>query len=347
MISFDKPFWIAGSEQRFTQFFESLDDKEVIAVVSHKSDLDGIVSAKVITSAVEAAILKLVDYTDLNEQLIETLRAEKVTKIIISDLNFKKKEHILQLESFAHVLIVDHHQFTEDFNSEKTVFMNAQGMCAAYLSYYLFSKKENLKEWDWAVACASLSDWAWKKNGLFLSEVFKKYGKIFVGSEEDVKKGVFWEFQYQLYLALVYYKNDLMQFYKAFPEKFGELGSLSKYIREVQNEVDRVLHKFDLEKKIIHERMVWEFKGIFPVRELIINMRSHECPEKTFVIFEKSGEIYKCSFRRQDEKEDVSLLARKLVEGFDGGDGGGHKAASGCSFPTRFLPEFLERLTTM
>lgn len=223
----ESPKWIAGNERRFTEFIGSLDEKDIIAVISHMSDLDGIVSAKVITSAVESTILKLVDYGDLNEYLVKELRAKGVTKIIMSDLNFKKKEFILQLESFAHLLIIDHHQFGEDFNSEKTVFMNAQGMCAAYLSYHLFSKEKNLKNWDWAVACASLSDWAWKANQIFLTEVFTRYGEKFVAGDEEVKNNIFWEFQYRMYLALIYYKKNIFDFYKIFPENFGALGDLS------------------------------------------------------------------------------------------------------------------------
>lgn len=80
------------------------------------------------------------------------------------------------------------------------------------------------------------------------------------------------------------------------------------------------------------------------MHELVINMRSHENPHTTFIIYKISHDLCKCSFRRQDRGEDVSLLAQKLVEGFENSDGGGHKAASGCVFPAHYLLEFLERL---
>ena len=340
----ESPVWIAGGEKRFATFLGSLNDADVIALISHKADLDGIISAKVISQAIEPDLVRLVDYAELNAALIEELHRNKVTKIIISDLNFKRREDIFKLESFASLLIIDHHQFTEDFNSEKTVFMNAQGMCAAYLSYYLFSKEQDLKSLEWAVACASLSDWCWKANQRFLFSVFVQYGEKFVAGDEEVKQGKFWEFQYQLYLALIYDKDRIINFYEVFPTKFGELGSLAKNTREVQEEVDRALIAFDRDKKLIDNRYVWEFSGKFGVRELIINIRSHEHPTATFIIYILSKDFIKCSFRRQDRGEDVSILARELVKGFEESDGGGHKAAAGCLFPVCYLPEFLERL---
>jgi nanoRNase/pAp phosphatase (c-di-AMP/oligoRNAs hydrolase) len=54
--------------------------------------------------------------------------------------------------------------------------------------------------------------------------------------------------------------------------------------------------------------------------------------------------MIKCSFRRQDRGEDVSVIAKKIVEEFGNSDGGGHKAASGCIFPSNYFAEFMERL---
>ncbi|MBM3233258.1 MAG: hypothetical protein FJY98_01690 [Candidatus Liptonbacteria bacterium] len=340
----EKPNWITGNEKRFAEYVGSLDDKDVIAVVSHKSDLDGIVSAKIVSEAIDPNIVRLVGYEELNDELIEELRKEGVTKVVMTDLNFKTKDKFIKLESFAKILIIDHHQIIEDFNSEKTVYMNAQGMCAAYLCYFLFSQIQELKSWDWAVACASLSDWAWKSNGGFLSEVYKKYGGEFVPGDEEVKDSKIWDFQYKLYLALVYYKDTIYDFYDRFPRQFGELGILGGHIAEVQEEVDKALESFDSEKKEINGRYVWEFKGIFPIREVVINDRSHKIPDKTIVIYRKSNNLVKCSFRRQDRGEDVSILARKIVEGFENSDGGGHKAASGCLFPLKYIAEFMDRL---
>ncbi len=340
----EKPKWIAGNENKFSEFIDSLNEEDLIAIVSHKADLDGIISAKVVSKVVQFSEVFLVDYNDLNKKFITLLKNKGFTKIIITDMNFKNKEDINLIEAFAKLLIIDHHQFKEDFNSEKTVFMNAQGMCAAYLSYSLFSEFKNLKDLEWAVACASLSDWAWKQNGDFLSDVFSEYGDKFVGTEEDVKKNKFWEFQYSLYLALIYYKNNIMEFYEMFPEKFEEIGILSEHTLEVQKELNEVLIFFDNERKMVNKRIFWEFHGKFSLRELLINIKSHEEKNKTFVICEKSSGIYKCSFRRQDAEEDVSILAQKLVEVFENSGGGGHKAASGCSFPEKFMSEFLERL---
>ncbi len=347
MRKMERPEWIAGTEERFLTFARGLGEQDVIALISHKADLDGIVSAKVVSSVVELDHLLLLDYSDLGGDFVAQLEARGVTKVIISDMNFKQRADVALLERFAHVMIIDHHQFAEDFNSEKTVFLNTQGMCAAYLCYYLFSTIKDCQALAWAVACASLSDWAWKNNQGWLASVFQDYGEMFVGTDDGVKRGAFWDLQYQLYLALVYYKKNVMEFYALFPHEFGQLGSLSEHTAEVQAEVDRALEAFDREQREIGGRAFWEFSGKFPVRELVINIRSHQNPGKTLVICERAGDIYKCSFRRQDGGEDVSLLAKKLVEGFENADGGGHKPAAGCGLPAHRFAAFKERLTRL
>ena len=342
----EMPIWSVGSEERFAAFVGTISTKDTVAIVSHNVDLDGIVSAKVLAEVFPLAEVFFVDYEDLNEEFVARLKGAGVTRVIVADLNFKRREVVLALGAFAQVLVIVHHQMVEDFTSERTTVMNAQGMCAAYLCFELFSERYSLEHLDWAVACASLSDWVWKKNGEWLGEVFAKFGERFEGTEEGVKRGVFWEFQASLNLALIAYRKrgDSLGYFDAFPESFRALGKLEDALQIVQQEVERATQVYAEEHEMMRKRIFWEFRGSYPVRELMINVQSHELPSATFVFLERAGEVIKCSFRRQNGGEDVSILARKLVEGFENSDGGGHKAASGCVFPAKYLAEFKKRL---
>ena len=123
-----------GSEKRFFEFISKLGEKnkEKIALISHV-DLDGIVSAKIVNKVIEADILKFLDYTELNKNLIKELKKEKVTKVIFTDLLIKDKDFIKELEKISNILIIDHH-ISKDWNSEKTGFIRVEaGYSCGYL----------------------------------------------------------------------------------------------------------------------------------------------------------------------------------------------------------------------
>ena len=66
-----------GSEKRFFDFIKELNDKDKVALISH-TDLDGIVAAKVKNSVVDADIVKLLNYEELNDELVRYLKNNKM-----------------------------------------------------------------------------------------------------------------------------------------------------------------------------------------------------------------------------------------------------------------------------
>ena len=169
-----KPRFKAGKEKRFSEFIRNIDRKDRVALISHMSDLDGIASAKVVREAVDTNFIKFVDYKDLNDDLIEEIKNFNVTKIIFTDLMIKDAGFFKKIEEFAEILIIDNHPFEVDFNSDKTVFINAKGYCAAYLCYYLFSKIKNIEKLDWLVACACIADFQYFANRKWLQGIYQK-----------------------------------------------------------------------------------------------------------------------------------------------------------------------------
>ena len=344
MIKLVKPGFVVGKEKRFYDFIKNL-GPEKIALISHVTDLDGVVSASVVNKVVSANVVKFVNYNELDEKLVKELKEGKFAKVIFTDLMIKNPVFIREIEKFAEILIIDHHPAEFDYNSDKTVFINAKGYCAAYLCYYLFSKTQNLEKFDWLVACASISDYCYFRNRRWMKEIFEKYGDEFVIIRKMAReRGVFWDLTENLNLAIVYFKPNAERVMRSIGNEFRNIGDLENFSNAVRGELFVIEKKFDMEKLNFNDGFFFEFECVFPIKSLLINKISRKYSDKTIIIGEKKGDYYSFSSRRQDGKIDLNLLVRKLIEGFENGTAGGHPKAAAGDFPVKYLEEFKKRL---
>ena len=339
----EKPKFIIGNEERFSEFVAGLKNAGKIIAVSH-TDLDGLASAKVIDYALDVDKVYMVDYHELDEDFIKKLEEEKPSHIVITDLLIRNPDFIKRLSAIAKILIIDHHVPETNFNSDRVVFMNAQGFCAGYLAYYLFSKIKNMSKIDWLVACSSISDIQYRNNAGWMQEVYAKYGCVF--DINDCKKGKFWDLVCNLSNALIYYVDDRLEAYGQVGEDFGEIGNLKKFADEVQKEIDLCLDKFEKEKKEIEGGYFWEFSAKFPVKSIVSTIIGFKYPTKTILMAVRSDKYY-LSARRQDRKIAMNALLQKLISGFEGSDAGGHVPAAGGHILLKDAEEFKKRLKNL
>ncbi len=333
----------AGSEKRFFDFIGKLDDGKT-ALISH-NDLDGLISAKVANEALHADYVDFVNYEDLNDSLVTQLKKKKFKKIVFTDLNITDEHFVKALEHFADVLIIDHHLITKDWNSEKTTFVNVQGHCTAYLNYYLFSKTQDLEKMDWLVALASVSDWCYFDNQGFMKRIYEKYGDKFVIEDKKIRmNGKFWDMQWNLNLALIYFKDNLRKVYESLGVEFGNVGNLMNYTRKIQEELDFIVSKFEDEKEGINGGYFYQYKSKFDLGSIVINVISGNNYDKTIVTVYPTEGGYKISIRRQDGKLNVADYLKAMLTGFDNTLAGGHAKAAGGSIMKEDLEEFKERL---
>jgi single-stranded DNA-specific DHH superfamily exonuclease len=346
-IELVKPDWIAGSEKRFFDFISKLGG-EKICLMSH-NDLDGISSAKVVNSVVRADMLKVANYSDLNDSLVIELKKNKIKKLIIVDMSVQRVEVIKEIEKFAEILWIDHHTMIQDINSEKTVFLNAQGFCAAYLCYYLFSKLQNLDNMDWLIACASIADWLYTKNKSWMKEVLEKYGDQFILEDDGLIKtsGKFYDLMYKLTLMIVYFEKKPMSVFEMIGLGFAEVKDLDKYSAIVLNEINNKEKQFEKEKEFMKWGYFWCFESKFGIDSILISNLSRNVKDKTFIFVFMDQKYCFINARRQDGKVDLPNLLRDLIRGFDDSSAGGHLKASGGNFPRKYLEEFKKRLKEM
>ena len=345
MTEIVKPEFQAGSEKRFFDFISRLNEKDKIALISH-TDLDGIAAAKVANEVLDADVMKFINYIELKQGVVKELKELNVTKVVITDISVGEYiQEIKEISKFAEVLIIDHHIFASDFNSDKITFICGQGNCATYLAYYLFSRTQNLEKLDWIVACACVADYCFENNLSWMKEVYKKYGDEFKEENNYVRKsGAMWDLQNILSLALIYFKKDLKEVYDSIGNEFGELGDLKKYSEEVNSYLQECLKIFDREKEKINGRIFWEFEPKFMVASMISTITSSKDIHKTCIIGRDDGKFYSFSARRQDGNEDMNSLLKKLVSGLENAEGGGHIKAAGGHVLLKDKEEFKKRL---
>jgi single-stranded DNA-specific DHH superfamily exonuclease len=345
-IELVKPTWGVGSEKRFFNFIKDLDAKDKIAVFSH-TDVDGIVAAKIANLVIGANFVRYLNHSEINDDLLKWIKKNKINKIFMSDIAFPDRKYLRKVEKMAKVVIVDHHTFKEDLNTPKSIFLNAQGFCASYLCYYLFSKTQNLENYDWLVACASLFDWMFVQNKDWMSAVFEKYGQKFTLVDKELKQTEFWRLQYEISLASIYFNDNLSKVSDNLWGMYGNIGDLLSYAKEVDAEIFKQISEFWIKKEDIKEGYYMEFQSKFPVEALVVNLLSAGNPNKTFIVSQEKDGLVKVSSRRQDGKVNLPELMRSLIVGFEKGSAGGHVKAAGASFPIIYKEEFLKRLKGM
>ena len=337
---------LVGSEKRFFDFIRRLNEKDKIALISH-SDLDGVASLKVVSKVVNANLMKFIDYFDVNEGLVNELKANRINKIIFTDISFDKENIIKELEKFAEILIIDHHLFSVDLNSDKTIFMNAQGYCASYLCYCLFSKIGNLAMLDWLVAAASLSDFCYGKNAEWLEQVEKKYGEKF-SIQEMTRLSRIYDLSLKLSFTLIYFRGKVEETYKMIGDDIDSIEHLDNYAKDVQREIDESVERFEKEKTSFQngEGYFWEFAPEFFIKSILINGLSMKYPDKTIIIVQNNDSYYDVSARRKDGKVSLVELLKSLSFGL-GISCGGHMFAAGATILPKYIPYFRERLRNL
>ncbi len=343
-IELVKPEWVVGDEKRFYDFIGDIDDKDKVAIISH-NDLDGVVAAKLANEVLDADLIILLGYTDLNEKLVKELKEKKIKKVIFTDLNFSNPDILFSISNFSRILYIDHHKITNDFNSNNIIFMNAQGFCAGYLCYYLFSKIQDLSKMDWLVCCSCISDYMYFKNQEWIKKIFDKYEDKFMIIGENLRnEGIFWNLQAGLSLALTYFKDNPKKVYNSIGNEFGNIGDLKKYSDIIQKELDNLLKRYDKEKEIINGVSFWEVNSKYSVKDILVNILSHKNRDKTLIFIQNDRGVYKISARRQDKTVDLPNLLGELLNGFENSSSGGHIPAAGGGFPEKYLDEFKRRL---
>ena len=333
--------FIAGDEKRFFEFMGNLNEKDKIAIISH-IDLDGVTSAVLASKIIgKVDYLRFIDYRPgVLKNVILELKKSKIKKIFILDLAVDSKEDIVEMEKFAEIVVIDHHPFEKDLNSEKTVFIKAESDSpASAMCYYLFSKMQQVP--SWIAALGILADKPHVYNEKNNSDVF-----------DDFKLGKdkidLWKYVFNLNLSIIYFKGCEKKIYDLINEskELGNLDKFDKYSRIVEKELELWGKRFEKEKEVFGSLVIFHIEPKYLVNSILINELSVQDSGKTFVFIsaKKGDEFLSISGRSQGKDVDVSALLRSAIVGIENSAAGGHVKAAAARVPVKFLDMFRNNL---
>jgi oligoribonuclease NrnB/cAMP/cGMP phosphodiesterase (DHH superfamily) len=331
--------FLAGSEKRFFEFISSIEDKDKVALLTH-NDGDGVVSAAIVSKVVgKTEYIDFLYYNpDMLKPFVENLKKMKINKIIITDLSVDNElESIKELEKFANILIIDHHESRKDLNSVRTVFMRVPTEYpAAYVCYTLFSKIQKIPEWLAALGILSDKTHRYRKENA--EQVFPDFN---IRGKENLFDTVM-----NLSMALVYFKGKEKKIYDMLinsksPE---ELSSLEKYRKAIEKELSSYMKDYESSKEEFKDLVIYKFKPKHSITSILVNLISVKDANKTFIFIAEIDSELHVSSRRQDGKVDCVRFLQESIKGIPNSTAGGHKPAAGARVPSVYLKKFKENL---
>jgi single-stranded DNA-specific DHH superfamily exonuclease len=335
--------FLAGSEKKFFDFMAKLTDKDKIALISH-NDADGICSAAIVSKVVgNIEYLSFIGYKpEILKLIVPELKTRKINKVIFTDLSIGEREsvNLNEITKFADILIIDHHLFSSDLNSDKLTLIKARDdFPASYMCYYLFSKIQKIDGWIAAIGTAA--DRVDLYHNSNTSKVFEDFG---LG--EAPKTGYFWKYVMNMGYALIYFKDKEEEVYKALmkAKSLEGLDVLDEYASDVQKELDSHLKEFENKHEEVGDLHFYYYEPKYSINSMLVNAISARNKDMTYLFVANEGKFLRISARRQDRRIDCVALLRSAIEGLPNSEAGGHFMAAGARVPVEFLDKFKENL---
>lgn len=329
--------FLCGDEKRFFEFMSNLNDKDKIAVIAH-DDGDGVGSA-VIASKVIGKV-DLVYFYDFSPgtllPVIREIKKKKINKVFVLDLNLPEN-YLKEIARTSEVLVIDHHPFEKDLNSDRIIFIKSDSGAACYVCYYLFSKIQKVPEW--IAAMGTLSDTTHKYSESNIGDFFRDFG--FSRSDNLREKTL------DLGFALVYFNGKTEKVYDLLmsAKNFDELG-IEKYARIVREEFESKLEEYKNKKEECGNLIFYYFEPKYGIKAMLINKLSVENYNRTLVFIQKinNKDILDISLRSQSGNINCPELFKRAISGIPDSNSGGHYRAAGCRIPYKYLDKFKDNL---
>lgn len=350
--------------ERFKVFMNSLEESRI--AVLHHTDPDGVCSGVIVSKAVERIRKKKIDLRlnqrgdqlSIQRETIEILKKNKIDKLIIVDMGVDQHpDSIRKIESFAEILIIDHHKIYNSLDSEKTIFIkpqtifddaNPSSYCASKLSFDLCSEITDMNDLDWVSSIGIIGDCAFERWSDFLDKVFQKYSIKKKNNVFDTKAGKTAAMMSQ---AESFSFKKVEEIFNTVYESKNYDGILKSPLKKIQKKVqDEIMYwmenveslaEFDDENELI----IYKIEPKFAVKSNISTLLSLKYPHKTILILQDiDQDMVGVSARRRDLKVAVNDLLENATKKLEKASGGGHIPAAGGKFLKCDLSKFKENI---
>ncbi|MBI5391738.1 DHH family phosphoesterase [Candidatus Woesearchaeota archaeon] len=346
--------------QKFDAFMRSLTKEDKIAVHFH-ADADGVSSGVIVAKTIERLRGKKVDLVFYQEpywvtdETIEKLQKNNITKYIIVDQSVDERpEQIKKVELFAKILILDHHSYKTDLNSEKTLFVHADKISSllpvrypvAKLSFDVCKRVKNIDDLDWVSCFGLIGDVGYNYWKEFVDDSLKKYGFQITNEGPSSAFGKITK----LVTAAKCYKTEKVVecfevIYAATTPKDVINSPLRKYQAAINEEIQYWLkqrHNAEVHGDLIIMEINPKYQ-IYSPFTTVLSMEYFPKSATVIVISDTGGKDLNISGRRQDGKFKVNELLKEAAKSV-GGNGGGHPIAAGGQIPKEKKKLFKEAL---
>ncbi len=346
---------IYGNEERAIDFLKKITEKDRVAIFSH-TDVDGFVAGRVVNETIPAEVIQFLDYSPkLVANLIPLIKEEKIRKVIFTDLNLEQnRADVKRLAEIAEILIIDHHEYSEDLNSEKVIFIKTSSTtCASYTTYYLLTKARKLllEKFDWLIGAAVIADYTFESHQEFIKKIEEKYH---FSNQAKTNSQAFQSDLGKIAIiisnATIYFDENLEKFYRIFKkiEKREDLQILETYASKVQKEVDKNLNNFQEFHEKKGDMLFYLAQVKYGITSIISTVLSSRYPHNTLIFVADSGKEYMhISSRRQDGRVNLPELLKKATIDLKEATSGGHVKAAGGSIRREDLEKFKSKLFSL
>ena len=349
--------------ERFESYLKNVKENDTLAVGYHVFCTDGVCSALITVKSLERLLKRKITLTKGflpfdADSILNWVKENKINKLILVDLGIHVDVSFMkELEKITETLVLDHHEFKKDWQSEKIAFVHATLLNkevqsnqypASKMAFDLFSKKVNIEDLDWIAAIGLVSDssyTAWKE---FVEVVIKKYH---LEQNEDVFKsklgfiakhvGALWMFKekedaektFKILYNVKSYKDIL---------KNNELADAKKIF---DDEMAYWIDSRDKAEVFEKELILYHVKSKFDLSSPLSTVLSFKffIGKTVLVIADTGKDTLKISARNQVGVR-VNDLLGKAIEGIPDAVAGGHPQASSTTFKREYLETFKENL---
>jgi single-stranded DNA-specific DHH superfamily exonuclease len=288
-------------------------------------DIDGVTAASLLMRFFPSYSFSL-DGPHLKEEDIELIESRAPKTVIFADLAIDqdyKKIMGLRDGLKANVIIIDHHIFEKDLNSNGIAHINPRlqeknaYLPTAFLVYKLLEALgEDPSPHKWIASIGVVADHGCE------------------GCEDFLKKGV--EMGVEMISAAITLKGergirkvlDILSRAKSMLDLEKD-PDLRKWASVLNKEIERILEEFEFRREFIPELglFIFEIKSKLSVAAVVSTLLAEKYPEKVIIVRKKSDDGMKLSMRNQSGRVDLNDIVRKCVKGI--GSGGGHEKAAG------------------
>lgn len=319
--------------------------------ISHKEDVDGIVSAALLQHGLKIKNLFLVDYPNLLNSLDFVIsicaKDKKFSRVFICDVGLNKKNQFLFLDKLKilisnniQVIYIDHHYLEPEIKNQ----INEMGIklihdireCTSVQIYFLLENRIK-KVFSFFAAAAALTDYMEDRTKAHL--LVSKFDRTFLMLES-------------CYLSYIISASQRdIDFLKSISKDISkgimphDIERGCSLVKQFSSKVAKAISL--IEERSIHLNNISYFEHDLDLSSsMIVNFVMGLSGKKVGIAFKMKSNIssYILSIRgSKDCQTHLGQLVNNLSITFDG-SGGGHDKACGAVIPAENFSKFLEKL---